>query len=129
LKKEKENHMNVALWIVQGLLAFAFIAVGSMKLFAYEKYKKQSEKDGKAGITRGLATFIGISEIAGGLGVVLPMATNVAPWLSPWAAVGLATIMVLAIIFHVRRHESPVPALILLLLAAFVVFGRFSRWA
>ena len=120
--------MNVALWIVQGLLAFAFIASGSMKLFAYEKYEKQSEKNGKTGITRGLATFIGISEIAGALGIVLPMATNIAPGLSPWAAVGLATIMLLAIVFHLRRHESPVPALILFLLAAFVVYGRFSNW-
>jgi uncharacterized membrane protein YphA (DoxX/SURF4 family) len=119
--------MNVALWIVQGLLALAFIASGSMKLFAYEKYEKQSEKTGKTGITRGLAAFIGISEIAGALGIVLPMATNIAPGLSPWAAVGLATIMLLAIVFHLRRHESPVPALILFLLAAFVVCGRFSN--
>jgi uncharacterized membrane protein YphA (DoxX/SURF4 family) len=119
--------MNVALWIVQGLLAFAFIASGSMKLFAYEKYEKQSEKSGKTGITRGLAAFIGISEIAGALGIVLPMAINIAPRLSPWAAVGLATIMLLAIVFHLRRHESPLPALILFLLAAFVVYGRFSN--
>ena|SRR5712672_1511338 len=120
--------MNAALWIVQGLLAFAFIAVGSMKLFAYEKYKSQSEKSGSTGITRGLAAFIGISEIAGALGIILPMATNIAPWLGPWAAIGLATIMLLAIIFHVRRHESPVPAVVLFLLAAFVVFGRFPHW-
>jgi uncharacterized membrane protein YphA (DoxX/SURF4 family) len=121
--------MNLAIWIVQGLLAFAFIAVGSLKLFAYEKFKTQSEKNGPAGITRGLAAFIGSAEIAGALGIVLPMATNTAPWLSPWAAVGLATIMLLAIVFHLRRHESPAPAAILFLLAAFVVFGRFSHWA
>jgi uncharacterized membrane protein YphA (DoxX/SURF4 family) len=121
--------MNVALWIVQGFVAFAFIAGGAMKLFAYEKYKTQSEKNGPTGITRGLAAFIGIAEIAGGLGVVLPMATNIAPWLSPWAAVGLATIMLLAIGFHARRHESPVPAAIFFLLTAFVVLGRFSHWA
>jgi hypothetical protein len=36
--------------------------------------------------------------------------------------------MLLAIVFHLRRHESPVPALILFLLAGFVVFGRFSHW-
>jgi uncharacterized membrane protein YphA (DoxX/SURF4 family) len=121
--------MNVALWIVQGLVAFAFIAVGAMKVFAYEKFKAQSEKNGPSGISRGLATFVGIAEIAGGLGVVLPMATNIAPWLSPWAAAGLATIMLLAIGFHLRRHESPLPAAILFLLTVFVVFGRFSHWA
>src|ERR1700687_508281 len=113
--------MNVALWIVQGLLAFAFIAAGAMKLFAYEKYKIQSEKNRPPGITRGLAAIICNAELAVGLGLVLPMATNIAPWLSPWAAVGLATIMLLAIGFHVRRHESPVPAAIFFLLTAFVV--------
>ncbi len=118
--------MNVALWVVQGLLAFAFIFVGSLKAFAYEKYKAQSEKNGPSGITRGLAAFIGISEIAGGLGIVLPMATNIAPWLSLWAAVGLATIMLLAIGFHLRRRESPLPAVVLFLLAVFVVYGRFT---
>jgi uncharacterized membrane protein YphA (DoxX/SURF4 family) len=111
-----------------GLLAFAFIAAGGMKLFAYEKYKTQSEKNGPSGISRGLVTFIGVAEIAGSLGIVLPMATNTAPWLSLWAAVGLSTIMLLAIVFHLRRHESPAAPAILFLLAAFVVFGRFSHW-
>jgi uncharacterized membrane protein YphA (DoxX/SURF4 family) len=120
--------MSLTLWIVQGLLAFAFIAVGAMKLFAYEKFKAQSEKNGQAGVTCGLATFIGVAEVAGGLGIVLPMATNITPSLSLWAAVGLSTIMLLAIGFHLRRHESAVAPGILFLLAVFVVFGRFSHW-
>ncbi len=121
--------MNVALWIVQGLLAFAFIAAGGMKLFAYKKYNAMSEeKNGQTSLSRGLVTFIGMAEIAGSLGIVLPMATNIAPWLSPWAAIGLAIIMLLAIGFHVRRHESVAVPVILFLLAGFVVFGRFSHW-
>ena len=117
--------MNLALWIVQGLLAFAFLASGGMKVFAYEKYKAMSEKNRPSGISRGLVTFIGIAEIVGSLGIVLPMATNTAPWLSVWAAIGLAIIMVLAIGYHIRRHESFVPPAVLLLLALFVVYGRF----
>jgi uncharacterized membrane protein YphA (DoxX/SURF4 family) len=121
--------MNLALWIVQGLLAFAFVAAGAMKVFAYEKYKAMSEKKNvQTGPSRGLITFIGMAEIAGSLGIVLPMATNIAPWLSPWAAIGLAIIMLLAIGFHVRRHESVAVPVILFLLAGFVVFGRFSHW-
>src|ERR1700736_3692516 len=113
--------MNIALWIVQSLLALAFIAAGAMKLFAYEKYKTQSEKkNGPSGITRPLAAFIGIPEIAGSLGVILPTATHIAPWLSPWAAVGLATIMLLAIGFHAPRRESVVAPAIVFLLTAFV---------
>lgn len=121
--------MNATLWIVQSLLALAFVASGAMKVFAYEKYQTLSEKKGPSGLTRGLVIFIGIAELAGGLGVVLPMAANIAPLLSLWAAVGLSCIMLLAIGFHLRRHESPVPPIILFVLTMFVVFGRFSHWA
>jgi hypothetical protein len=61
-----------------------------MKLFAYEKFKARSEKKGQTGITRGLAVFIGVAEVAGGIGIVLPMATNIAPSVSMLAAVGLS---------------------------------------
>jgi len=80
-------------------------------------------------LTRGLVMFIGIAELAGAIGVVLPMAANVAPWLSTLAAAGLATVMLLAVFYHVRRHESPAAPATLLLLALFVAVGRFSNWA
>ena len=118
--------MNLALWIVQGFLAFAFIGIGGMNVFAYEKYKVMTEKKGPSGITRGLATLIGIAEITGGVGIVLPMAANIAPWLDVWAAIGLSTIMLLATGYHIRRRESPVPPAALLLMALFVVYGRFA---
>jgi uncharacterized membrane protein len=121
--------MNAALWIVQGLLAVAFAAAGAMKVFAYEKYKAMSDRNGPSGLTHGLVTFIGIAELAGGLGIVLPMALHIAPSLSLWAAIGLAVVMLLAIGFHLRRHESPVPPLVLFLLALFVALGRFSLGA
>src|SRR5260370_4460887 len=102
----------------------SMMVVGAMKRFAYEKFKAQSEKNGPAGITRGLATFIGVAELAGGLGIVLPMATRIARSLSLWAAVGLSTIMLPALVFHLRRHESPAAPGILFLLADFVACGR-----
>jgi putative oxidoreductase len=101
--------MNLALWIVQGILAFAFVVVGLMKVFAYEKYKALTEKNGPTGITRGLAASIGIAELAAGVGIIPPMATNIAPWLSLWAAIGLSAIMLLAIGFHLHRKELLVP--------------------
>jgi hypothetical protein len=77
--------MNIALWVVQAVLALAFIAAGSMKVFAYEKYKAMSEKNGPMDLKRGLVTFIGLAELAGAIGVVLPMAANVAqPHSCPW---------------------------------------------
>ncbi len=119
--------MNLALWVSQGFLAAAFLFIGGLKVFAYEKYKAMTEKNGPSGISRGLATFIGFAEMAGAVGVVLPMATGVAPWLSWWAAVGLAAIVLLAVGYHLRRKESPAPPAVLLLLAAFVVYGRFPH--
>jgi uncharacterized membrane protein YphA (DoxX/SURF4 family) len=113
--------VNIALWIVQALLSAAFLMAGGMKLFAYEKYQKQAKGPG---ISRGLATFIGISELTGALGLILPLATHIAPVLTPLAALGLAIIMVLAIRFHLWRREPATPAAVLLVLAAFVAIGR-----
>ena len=69
-------------------------------------------------------TFIGISELVGAAGLILPMATGVAPVLTTLAALGLAIIMLLASIYHLRRKESPTVTIVLLLLASFVVDGR-----
>ena len=120
--------MNVALWVVQVLLALVFIAAGGMKVFAYQKYRAMSEKHGASGMSRGLVTFIGISELAGAFGVVLPMATGIAPWLSAWAAIGLAVVMLLALGYHVRRHEPPGAPAILFAMAVFVSLGRLPHW-
>jgi len=120
--------MNLTLWIVQGLLAFTFITIGGLKLFAHEKFNAYTEKRGSAGVPPRLVTFTGIAELAGGLGIVLPMAFGVAPFLSSWAALGLATMMLLAIGFHLRGHEPFQGPAILFLLSGFVAFGRFSKW-
>jgi hypothetical protein len=69
-------------------------------------------------------TFIGISELAGAAGLILPLATGIAPVLTTLAALGLAIIMVLGNIYHLRRKESPIVTIVLLLLASFVAYGR-----
>lgn len=119
--------MNLALWIVQGLLAAAFLMAGGMKLFAYERYMKMLAQRSPANppsLSKGLVTFIGASEVAGALGLILPMVTGVAPILTPLAALGLAVVMVLAANFHLRRKEPPAVPLVLCALALFVVYGR-----
>ena len=118
--------MNAALWIVQGLLAVGFLLAGGMKLFAYEKFKKTSEErsTGHPPPSKGLATFIGICEVAGALGLILPAVTGIAPILTTLAAMGLATIMMLGVIFHLRRKEPAFVPAALFVLAAFVVLGR-----
>ena len=75
---------------------------------------------------RALVTFIGIAELAGGIGLIVPALTRIFPVLTTWAAVGLATIMFLATGFHLFRGEisHAVVTVILLALAAFVIFAR-----
>jgi uncharacterized membrane protein YphA (DoxX/SURF4 family) len=117
--------MNIALWIVQVLLAAAFIFAGVTKAFRYEYAHATLPwvKD----VPRGLTTFIGVAELLGGLGLLLPALTGILPWLTPLAAAGLALIMLLAIGFHATRREWSAIGFnaVLLLLAVFVAYGRF----
>lgn len=78
-------------------------------------------------LSRSLVIFIGISEFLGGLGLLLPALTHILPWLTPLAAVGLAIILLLAIIFHARRGEGQgiVVNIVILALALFIAYGRF----
>lgn len=115
------KRLHVALWIAQGLLALAFGLAGGMKL-AMSASQLASNP-----IPTGLVRFIGVAEVAGALGVLLPSASRVLPRLASLAAVGLFVVMVLAAAFHVSRGEWShlPPAVILGGLAAFVAWGRF----
>ncbi len=118
---------DLAFWILQGLLALVFLAAGGMKLFAQDRYREQvgrQNPDLELGLSRGLVTFIGGSEVAGALGLVLPAGTGVLPALTPLAAVGLGIVMVLAIRFHLRRREPVAVPAVLLVLCAAVAVGR-----
>ena len=97
-----------------------------MKLFAFDQFVASAPA---LADQRGLVTFIGIAELAGALGLILPALTKILPILTTWAAIGLATIMVLATGFHLWRGETShvVVTVILLALAAFVVYARGFR--
>ncbi len=70
--------------------------------------------------------FIGVAEILGALGLILPLATGIAPWLTVAAAIGLVIVMVSAAIFSVSRHETRHIGLDLVLLAFFIVVARLT---
>jgi uncharacterized membrane protein YphA (DoxX/SURF4 family) len=119
--------MNIILWILQVLLALAFVAAGYMHGFRAEQMKSQPRMQWVAAVSPGLLKFIAACEILGGVGLILPALTGILPWLTPLAAVGLALIMLLAAGFHLMRREYPsiVFNLVLLVLAAVVAYGRF----
>jgi uncharacterized membrane protein YphA (DoxX/SURF4 family) len=118
----------VALWIVQLLLALAFGLAGVMK--TTQPISDLATSLVWPGVVPpALVRFIGASELAGALGLVLPATTRVKPFLTPLAAVGLVTVMLLAMVFHVSRGEwSALPInLVSAALAGFVAWGRFKK--
>lgn len=119
--------MNVALWIAQLLLAAAFGMAGAMK--ATTPIAELTPKMPWVANLPYLVRFIGVSELAGALGLLLPALTRIKPWLTPLAALGLVVVMVLATAFHILRGEYPVLPVPLLLgaLAAFVAWGRTRK--
>ncbi|MBK9261048.1 MAG: DoxX family protein [Polyangiaceae bacterium] len=120
--------MHIGLWVAQVLLALVFLGAGLLKSFtpvAELQTKMAWIKDGMDPLVR----FIGVTEVLGALGMILPTATRIKPWLTPLAAVGLALTMVLAAMTHWQLGEYPgiVTNVVLGGLAAFVAWGRFGK--
>jgi uncharacterized membrane protein YphA (DoxX/SURF4 family) len=125
--------MNIAIWIAQGLLAFAFLAAGGMKL-ASPKEKLLASGKPMAWVEDFSAPsvkLIGTAELLGAIGVVLPAALRIAPILSPIAAVGLVVVTVGAVVVHLKRRESAAVGgpLALCLIAIFVIVTRLGAYA
>jgi hypothetical protein len=121
--------MNIALWVVAGLLAVAFLAAGMMKI-AQPRPKLVAAGMGYAeDFSDGAIKGIGTLEVLGALGLILPALLDTATILVPLAAAGLCAVMIGAVMVHVRRDEPFVPPLVLAVLAAFVAVFRFSTFA
>ena len=118
--------MNIILWIVQGLLAAMYGMAGVMKTFQTSKAKEQLPwaKNRSDGFVR----FVGISELLGAIGLILPLLTGILPWLTLLAAVGLILIQLLAIFTeHLPKKEYNILPINILLLALsiFILVGRW----
>jgi len=118
--RERSKGLNIALWIVQSLLAALFLMSGGMKLA-----NPGMAKD----LPIWLVYFIGLSEVSGALGLLLPSILRIKPLLTPLAALGLAIILVLAMLFHISRGEIShvLPVAIFLAMAVFVAWGRYKK--
>ncbi|MDI1459527.1 DoxX family protein [Catellatospora sp. KI3] len=119
--------MNIALWIVQILLGLAFLAAGLLKATQPKEALRAKNLNWVDDYSAGMVKLIGVSEILGGIGLIAPWATGIAPVLTPIAAVALAAVMVGAALAHLRRKEYPaiVFNIVLAALAVFVAVGRF----
>ena len=121
--------MNIALWVVQGLLAAAFLMTGTMKL-TQSKEKIAENMAWVEDFTEDQIKMIGALELLGAIGLILPGVTGVAPVLVPLAAVGIALIMIGAIVTHVRRSEAQqtIINLAFMAMAAFIAWGRLGDY-
>lgn len=122
--------MNTLLWVLQAVLAAAFLMAGLMKS-TQPRDKLEPKLPWVKDFSTGTVRFIGIAEFLGALGLILPEATGIASILTPIAAAALAVVMVLAAFVHVRRREPSGIAFtaVLFVLLAVVAWGRFSPYA
>ena len=114
--------MNIVVWILQILLAAAFLAHGLMFLAPPPEIAAQMN----ATLPRWFQVFLGVAEVLAAVGLTLPGVTRIYPWLVSWAAVGIMIIMVSATILHAVRGEisSAVITFVLLGIATFVAYAR-----
>jgi uncharacterized membrane protein YphA (DoxX/SURF4 family) len=121
---------NTVLWIVQGLLAVAFLFAGGSKLvMSAAQLTEQMTASGGAVPPVAFVRFIGVCELLGAIGMIVPWLTGIRPGLTPLAAGGLVIIMMGATVINLM---STIPAtailtVILGLMAAFVAHGRWRR--
>ncbi|KTS00670.1 MULTISPECIES: DoxX family protein [Microbacterium] len=122
--------MVIAYWIVAGLLALAYLAAGAQKAFRAPAALVASGIGWAGDVPLLAVRAIGIVEILGAIGLILPPLVGVAPILAPLAAVGLVLVQVGAVVFHLRRGESKVLPMNLVLLLMAVVAGAlgFILW-
>jgi uncharacterized membrane protein YphA (DoxX/SURF4 family) len=117
--------MNIALWIIQGLLAAVFLFAGGMKLvMPVEDILKQMPLPLPGWFLR----FTAVVELLGGIGLILPWLLRIKPGLTPLAAAGLVIVMVGAIVYTLAAGEvaSVLLPLVVGILAGFVAYGRWK---
>jgi uncharacterized membrane protein YphA (DoxX/SURF4 family) len=122
---QRSQRLNLALWIVQGLLALTFVGGGIWKLAT--PLGAIAEMMPWAGqVPSSFFHATAVIDILGGLGVVLPTLARRAPGLTVLAAIGCAALQVSAIVFHLSRGEAANTPFnfLLLALSLFVAWGR-----
>jgi uncharacterized membrane protein YphA (DoxX/SURF4 family) len=118
--------MNLVGWILQIVLAAAFLAAGLTKIVRPKPALVSAGMAYAEDYTDVQNKGIGVIEVIGAVGLILPWLLGVVPVLTPIAAVGLAVVMAGAVIVHIRRKEQFVPPLVLGILAVVLAVIRFA---
>ena len=118
--------MDTLLWVLQSFLAAVFLATGLTKLTQPRAELAAGPMGWAEDVSDGQFRAVGLAEVLGAVGLVLPAALDVAPMLTNVAALGLAATMTVAALTHLRRGETDrtIAPLVLLVLALVVAVGR-----
>ena len=118
--------MNIVLWIIQILLTLLFLFAGGTKLFMSEAALKQMAPPNSIVLPILLLRFIGVCEVLGALGLILPGVTKIRRGLTPLAACGLLIIMIGAVVTTVMGlgAAAAITPLVAGVLCAVVTYGR-----
>jgi putative oxidoreductase len=116
--------MRIVLWVLQVLLAVQFAWHG----WIYVAPPAEMVEMMNAMIGPGFRTFIGVAELLAAVGLILPAATRILPWLTPLAAAGLMIVTASAAVFHLSRGETgnAIFVVVLFVLATFVAYMRWK---
>lgn len=119
--------MEIAIWIVLGLLALVNLAAGAMKI-ATPREKHVAQQPWATDFSPVAVKLIGVAEVLAAIGLILPRLLDIAPVLSPIAAVGVVVLQIGAFVVHARRGEKPnLPVnAVIAVLAAFVAVAGFA---
>ena len=122
--------MSTVLWFAQIIMAALFLFAGFSKIFAHRRQAvvhPQRPGFGLPGMRDEVVSLIAILEIAGAICLVLPV-DLLPPYIVPrLAAAALALLMIVASVYHARRHETAVPNVVLFLMAILVIVGRWPH--
>ena len=114
--------MRIVVWVLQILLAIAFLAHGLMMLFPPASIAEQMN----ASLPRWFSLFIGVAEVLAFVGLTVPPLARRHRWLMAWAAGGIMIVMISATVYHAFRNEisSAATTLVLLVIATLVANAR-----
>lgn len=126
--QNKSRTINIALWVLQILIGSLFILPGIMKLMQpIAELSKMLPWTGQ--VDTWIVRSLGLIDVLGGVGLILPALLRYKPYLTIWAAYGSILLMLSAIIFHFSRGETEAIGfnMILIPLLAFIAWGRTKK--
>ena len=128
VETKNSKPLNISLWVAQGILAAMFLMAGAMK--ASQPVEQLAVSlPWVTEVPTALVRFIGISEFLGAVGLILPSLLRIKPKLTVYAAIGIAAVMLFALIFHISQGEFSVIGMniIIGLIAVFIAWGRTKK--